>query len=104
MTETELICFLESMGACVVKKHFNGKHEPEAIGVFIGESTQTTKLVGKVWNHALFLTPDHKKWVIGFSQFGKTRPLEDDELMEVLGYWLNGPSDEVFRDFEMGYP
>lgn len=99
MTQSELIRFFEILGAEVFIRRLNPE-EGETVSILverIPEEDNPTSIPG--WKHALYLLEDHEGWTVHYIQSGRTRPLLDPELKQLLTEWIHEPDSRIFKDY-----
>lgn len=100
MTQTELISFLEALGADVFVRRYK-PDEPETLSVLVGrlpESDSPVSIPG--WKAAVYLQEAAEGWTIRYIQSGCTRPLQDQELQTLLTEWVRERDYRLFANYE----
>ncbi|WP_417390326.1 hypothetical protein [Gimesia sp.] len=100
MTQAELIRFLENLGAEVFIRRLN-PDEGETVSVLVERiPEEETPIDIPGWKHALYLLEDNDGWTIHYHQTGRTRPLQDSELKQLLTEWVQQRDYQIFRKYE----
>lgn len=81
-------------GSYAEDKIFEGE---EFVSIF-SEEVETGKDF-RAWKQGIFVRKINQYWEIRFSQFGKTRQLEDKEIFELIKLWCRHPKDELFENY-----
>ena len=99
MNQAELIQFVTDLGADVFTRQLSPE-AGETVSVMverIPEEDNPTSIPG--WKHTLYLLEDHEGWTIHYIQSGRTRPLLDPELKQLLTEWIHEPDSRIFKDY-----
>lgn len=97
MDKASIINFANSNGGYAFLRKFNGASSQETICINVGKHKTDFDIV--IYRHGIFISERENGWVIGFSQFGKTRELSDTELRKILERWLSEPDDNLFSEY-----
>ena len=82
---------LQALGAQAAIKSFGT--DQEVISVFVNKTKSNDSIMAHSWKHGIFLIPERNKWIIGYSQSAKTRPLSEKALMDIIKVWIANPAD-----------
>lgn len=76
MSQSEIIEFVQSKGAEVKVRKFDGATKADTICVNFGKIAPEESYGIEAWRHGIFIDVLMNRWVLGFSQSAKTQPLE----------------------------
>ncbi len=99
LSSLEIKEYAESFGADVFLKAFKD-NDFKMICVNVEPVKQKQFENMKVWKHTIFIHHEKSGWKLGFSQYGATRQLTDDELKHLIKIWIKNPNNEHFKEYE----
>lgn len=90
MNFDDITAYAQSLGADVFIRSENNQSF-----VCIYTDAWEHEVLGRVWNHVIYVFQSEQKWHIGYAQCGQTRSLTDIELKTLIAKWVECPNNSM---------